>query len=483
MRTPTHVTTLRLTRIDGFPVVSAERLASALGGKFSSPSPTHYSLAVGEAHISFTDAVPFAGDDSTIVPMTSAPRLVGKTVYLPFLVVTDLVPRFFSGYMYDPDLREVRQFNPAARRVDTESVAAKTDSPATGTTSRERGEAAAVSRVANETPVRMKRPGRRLIVVDAGHGGVDPGMHGPIGGGPQILEKNITLAVSKLLAEALRNAGADVLMTRTTDTLIGLYDRGPIANKAHGDIFVSIHVNATGQRGRAGAADRGYETYFLAEAKTEDARRVERMENQAVRFETTDAQAKKGDPLNFIINDMAQNEHLRESADLAESIEAGFRRFHPGPDRGVQQADFAVLRGAFMPAVLVEIGFGTNRSEADLDQHGFHESAAQNRKVRLLRAVSGPGVEPAEACLNRFGEVAFSRRCSFCAMSLMMKLSGSPFFACAFSRFESDCDGPAAAPFDEYVLLKRDLVILTKGELSGVQGGTNSMQILKVTLD
>lgn len=364
VRTPAHVTTLRLTRIDGFPVVSAERLASALGGKFSSPSPTHYSLAVGEAHISFTDAVPFAGDDSTIVPMTSAPRLVGKTVYLPFLVVTDLVPRFFSGYMYDPDLREVRQFNPAARRVDTESVAAKTDSPATGTTSRERGEAAAVSRVANETPVRMKRPGRRLIVVDAGHGGVDPGMHGPIGGGPQILEKNITLAVSKLLAEALRNAGADVLMTRTTDTLIGLYDRGPIANKAHGDIFVSIHVNATGQRGRAGAEDRGYETYFLAEAKTEDARRVERMENQAVRFETTDAQAKKGDPLNFIINDMAQNEHLRESADLAESIEAGFRRFHPGPDRGVQQADFAVLRGAFMPAVLVEIGFGTNRSEA-----------------------------------------------------------------------------------------------------------------------
>ena len=185
-----------------------------------------------------------------------------------------------------------------------------------------------------------------------------------IGGGPQILEKNITLAVSKLLATALRKAGADVLMTRTTDTLIGLYDRGPIANKAHGDIFVSVHVNATGQRGQRGADDRGYETYFLAEAKTEDAKRVEQMENQAVRFETGGARAEKGDPLNFIINDMAQNEHLRESADLAESIEGGFRKFHPGPDRGVQQANFAVLRGAFMPAVLVEIGFGTNRSEA-----------------------------------------------------------------------------------------------------------------------
>jgi N-acetylmuramoyl-L-alanine amidase len=359
--------------MDGVAVIPADRLAAALGGTFRSTSPSHYSLAVGDSHISFTSAVPFAGDDSTIVPMASAPRVVGKDVFLPLFVVTDLVPRFFSGYMYDPDQREIRVFNTAARRVTTPAArtdaagsrtAAATDSPSTGVTAREIGEARAVARVAGETLARTKRPGRRLVVVDAGHGGVDPGMHGPIGGGPQILEKHITLAVSKLVAQALRDAGADVLMTRTTDTLIGLYDRGPIANKARGDVFVSIHVNATGQRGAAGARDRGYETYFLAEAKTEDAKRVERMENEAVRFETRDASARKGDPLNFIINDMAQNEHLRESADLAEHIEAGFRTFHPGPDRGVQQANFAVLRGAFMPAVLVEIGFGTNRAEA-----------------------------------------------------------------------------------------------------------------------
>ena len=364
VRSRARTTTLPLTTLDGVAVVSADKLAAALGGTFRSTSPSHYSLTVGESHISFTDAVPFAGDDSTIVPMASAPRVVGKSVFLPFLVVTELVPRFFSGYMYDPEEREVRVFDTAARRVLPSARASAADSPAVGATAREIGEARAVARVAGETMVRTKRPGHRLIVVDAGHGGVDPGMHGPIGGGPQILEKHITLAVSKLVAEALRDAGADVLMTRTTDTLIGLYDRGPIANKARGDIFVSIHVNATGQRGAAGARDRGYETYFLAEAKTEDAKRVERMENEAVRFETTNATAKKGDPLNFIINDMAQNEHLRESADLAEHIESGFRTFHPGPDRGVQQANFAVLRGAFMPAVLVEIGFGTNRAEA-----------------------------------------------------------------------------------------------------------------------
>jgi N-acetylmuramoyl-L-alanine amidase len=88
------------------------------------------------------------------------------------------------------------------------------------------------------------------------------------------------------------------------------------------------------------------------------------MENEAVRFETG-AYAPKGDPLSFIINDMAQNEHLRESNDLAETIQQGLKTFHPGPSRGVQQANFAVLRGSYMPAVLVEIGFGTNPDEAD----------------------------------------------------------------------------------------------------------------------
>ena len=358
-------------------MVAADKLAAALGGKFKLTSPGHYSLDVGESHISFTEAVPFAGDDSTIVPMPSPPRIIGSTVYLPYYVVTQLIPRFFSGYMYDADAREVRVFDTSARRGTAIAIAqpapVRSDSPSmgssagvpTGSSARDLGEARAIDRVAGITLTGSKRPGHPLIVVDAGHGGVDPGMHGPIGGGPQILEKNITLTVAKLVAASLRESGADVLLTRTTDTLIGLYDRGPIANKAHGDIFVSIHVNATGQRGAAGARDRGYETYFLAEAKTEDARRVERMENEAVRFENGNASAKKGDPLNFIINDMAQNEHLRESADLAGQIQRGFRTFHPGPDRGVQQANFAVLRGAFMPAVLVEIGFGTNRQEAD----------------------------------------------------------------------------------------------------------------------
>lgn len=222
-------------------------------------------------------------------------------------------------------------------------------------------EAGDASRPALEAPRKAAR--KRRIVVDAGHGGVDPGMSGPIGTKWKIREKDITLQVSRQLATALRERGLDVIMTRTADTLIDLHDRGRIANEKQGDLFISIHVNAANPRWKNPGSARGFETYFLAEARTEDARRVERMENEAIRFET-ETQAKKGDPLSFILTDMAQNEHLRESSELAELIQRRLARSHPGTNRGVKQAGFRVLVTAFMPAVLVEIGFGTNPAEA-----------------------------------------------------------------------------------------------------------------------
>jgi N-acetylmuramoyl-L-alanine amidase len=237
-----------------------------------------------------------------------------------------------------------------------------------------------------------------VVVVDAGHGGRDNGMSGPLGGGPRVYEKNVTLAVSKLLQRALEERGVRVVMTRTTDTLIGLYDRGPIANAAKGDLFVSIHVNAANPRWQNPGSARGFETYFLAEAKTEDERRVAAMENEAVKFET-DADVSRDDPLGFIMRDMAQNEHLRESMRLATLIQTGMRTVHPGPSRGVKQAGLAVLVTAFMPAVLVEIGFGTNRAEAqymtDGDRQRELASTLADAVVRYLeqyeRKVGGGG--------------------------------------------------------------------------------------------
>ena len=212
-------------------------------------------------------------------------------------------------------------------------------------------------------PVPVKH-GRRTIIVDAGHGGVDNGMSGPIGGGPKLYEKNITLAVANRLGRKLEGQGIDVVYTRTADTLIALDDRGHIANRAKCDLFISIHVNAANPNWKDPGGARGFETYFLSEARTEDARRVERMENSVVELESRSKSQSSGDPLSFIKSDMTQNQHLRESSELAEMIQGRLGIMHPGPSRGVKQAGFRVLVTAYMPAVLVEIGFGTNPKEA-----------------------------------------------------------------------------------------------------------------------
>jgi N-acetylmuramoyl-L-alanine amidase len=205
---------------------------------------------------------------------------------------------------------------------------------------------------------------RPIVVIDAGHGGPDGGMTGPLAiRGGKIHEKDITLAVAKRLGAALRRREVDVIYTRTKDTLIDLDDRGRIANNAGGALFISIHVNAASPRWKNPSAARGFETYFLSDARTEDDLRVEEMENASVRFETT-ADVAKEDPLSFILSDMKQNEHLRESSELAHAIQRTLEDVHPGPSRGVKQAGFRVLVTSFMPSVLIELGFGTNPAEA-----------------------------------------------------------------------------------------------------------------------
>lgn len=332
----------------GEETVRADELMRAMHGTLVSGTNLHYSIVLPRARLELSDGIPFVKLDMLTIPLTRAPAVRGGQLYLPFQFVSEVIPRYGGGYFYDPAQRELRTF--------TTIVAKRAPAPAATTSSASRPPA-------KESKAAARPASRPLVVIDAGHGGLDAGMTGPIGGAKWFIEKDVVLSVAKKLSAALRERGMNVLMTRTTDTLIGLFDRGPIANRNHGDLFISIHVNAPGRSDAAGARQRGFETYFLSEAKTEDERRVEKMENEVVKFETG-ADAPKGDPLNFIITDMAQNEHLRESSDLAQTIQDGLETVHPGLNRGVQQANFVVLRGSYMPAVLVEIGFGSNRSEA-----------------------------------------------------------------------------------------------------------------------
>lgn len=221
-----------------------------------------------------------------------------------------------------------------------------------------------------------------LVVIDAGHGGVDPGARGA--GGTR--EKDVTLRVARALAEELELAGGfDVRMTRTADTLIALRDRTRFANHWRGDgghadrpaVFISIHANAHRDRGT-----RGFETYFLSDAKTADAERVAAMENAAQEFEEPSARPR--DDLSFILTDLRQNRYVHESSSWAEMIQRRLDATHPGPDRGVKQAGFVVLDGAFMPAVLVELGFISNSRE---EKMLADRSVQREFAIRLAAAV------------------------------------------------------------------------------------------------
>src|SRR5688572_5738269 len=343
-------------------VVRLDRLAPALPVTVTADGPGRFTVSVFDVTMTLADQVPYARVGTSVITLGGPPLMDRGALLVPLQVVSEVLPRLMPNRLsYDPVRSELR--------VSGGGATAPT--------------AAARSRTT------------RRVVVDAGHGGPDNGMTGPIGARQKNREKDITLAVSMELARALRRQGVEVIMTRTTDTLIGLYDRGPIANERGGDLFLSIHVNAANLRWRRPGDARGYETYFLAEAKTEDERRVERMENEAIRFETT-VQAPKNDPLSFIIHDMAQNEHLRESQELAAAIQAGLGRVHPGPSRGVKQAGFVVLTTAFMPAVLVEIGFGTN-----VDEARYLTTLA--RQPELADAIADPTMAYLEGYERRLG--------------------------------------------------------------------------------
>ena len=378
-------TSVPVTINGGQPSVRADALMRALKGTLITGTNLHYTLALPRVRLDLIDGIPFAKRDTLTIPLTRAPQVRGGQLYLPFQFVSEVLPRYGGGYTYDVTQAELRTFSSVAQtnplpgdlaiskpipRASANTTAvvrtpvnstAVVRAPATVMPESVKTPALPVSSPRTVATIRPKT--RKLVVIDAGHGGPDNGMTGPIGTPAWFVEKDVTLSVATKLATVLRARGMDVLMTRTTDTLIALADRGRIANANHGDVFISIHCNAPGYNNAAGARERGFETYFLAEAKTEDERRVQDMENESVKFETG-ANAAKGDPLSFIITDMAQNEHLRESSDLAETIQTGLIDVHPGPNRGVQQANFAVLRGSYMPAVLIEIGFGSNQSEA-----------------------------------------------------------------------------------------------------------------------
>jgi N-acetylmuramoyl-L-alanine amidase len=283
----------------------------------------------------------------------------GDVAYLPAQLFTEWLPaRYAEQLGYQGGVLRLKGA-PSTVASRTEEQAARQATPPArqATPPARQQQATQPARQGTKAPARR---GPRVVVLDAGHGGRDPGKVGPGG----VREKDVTLAVARELAAVLRERGGyEVHLTRTADTLIALADRPRIANRLKGGrpaaLFLSIHANS----GPARAA--GFETYFLSEARTDDERRVAEMENAAVEYEEVRAPAPANDR-EWILQTLRNDFYQRASNDLAEVVQKRLATFHPGPNRGVKQAGFRVLVGAFMPAVLVEMAFISNQHEATL---------------------------------------------------------------------------------------------------------------------
>ena len=366
--TPRGLVSVPVSIERGAAAVAAARLMEPLG-LVTSLEGTAVRVVLGGRTFDFDLGAPFVRIGDAAFPLVGAPYVARDTLFLPLHWLADYVPRVSSGrYRWDPVRARLEEIG-AAAAVPAPVTASPPARLAPGPVPLPATVPSATLAVGTANPI----TGLRLahtIVVDPGHGGIDPGNPGQTFPG-RLAEKDVTLSIGRLLRAELLRRGLNVVLTRSTDTLIALADR-PTFCRAECDLFVSIHVNAMPKGPRQGRAS-GVETYFVSDAKTEDQKRVSQMENDAMRFDT---RAPGDGPLAFILNDLQLNEYLRESARLAELVQGRVASVHPGGDRGVQQGPFLVLAAARRPAVLVEAGFATHSGDG-----AFLTSALGQRKI------------------------------------------------------------------------------------------------------
>ncbi len=199
-----------------------------------------------------------------------------------------------------------------------------------------------------------------VLVVDAGHGGHDPGAVGAIS-----REKNINLNVALAFGRLVEKNCPDVkvIYTRKTDVFVPLNKRASIANEAKADLFVSIHTNSiAGNKTIKGAS-----TWTLGLAKTESNLEVAKRENSVIMYEDDYKQVYSGfNPYSsesYIIFELMQDKHMEQSVSFASMLQQQFKNHSGREDRGVHQAGFLVLHASAMPSVLIELGFISNPSE------------------------------------------------------------------------------------------------------------------------
>jgi len=240
------------------------------------------------------------------------------------------------------------------------------------------GEQTAISETLPAKPEERPAPGpeitgKRVVIIDPGHGGKDPGAIGPTG----LKEKDVTLGIALYLEKLLKGVGIPTYLTRSKDEFVYLEDRTNFANQKNGFIFLSLHANSVlNHRPTA----QGIETFVLSSKYMgASARDVADRENRASR-----AHPELDTDLAKIIADLEESANINYSFDFADIIQKKLVEYLKLEDRGIKQAPFVVLKGVNMVAVIVEVAFLSNPKEEELlKTNKFREKAAQ----ALLEAI------------------------------------------------------------------------------------------------
>ncbi|WP_201328110.1 N-acetylmuramoyl-L-alanine amidase family protein [Thermotomaculum hydrothermale] len=212
----------------------------------------------------------------------------------------------------------------------------------------------------------------KKIIIDPGHGGEDNGAVSKDG----TMEKDIALQIAYKLGKELKKRGYEVVLTRYTDVYVPLKDRTGIANSNKGDLFISIHLNASYRKAS------GAETYILSLDGYKQVSDTIAFENREIKNSKSKDNKGKDEQssVSFILWDMAQREYIKDSEKLGEFIQEGLNNLMGIRDRGVKQAPLVVLKGLDMPGVLVEVGFLSN----PVEETKLKSEDYQNRVVNVI---------------------------------------------------------------------------------------------------
>jgi N-acetylmuramoyl-L-alanine amidase len=202
------------------------------------------------------------------------------------------------------------------------------------------------------------------IVLDAGHGGMDPGAIGATGK----KEKDVVLAITLDLYDLLKKEkDLKVFLVRDKDLFVPLSDRTKMANQRHADLFISIHANAVPGSQKKKETTRGYKVYFLSQSKNEEDKLAAMRENAVIKLEE---KPQHYNALKNVLIDLEGNEYLAESQELCIMLDRQFNKQLRGKivrqQHGIGQANFWVLNGAYMPSILIETGYITSAAEERL---------------------------------------------------------------------------------------------------------------------